>query len=336
MSMDITVVIPAFNAGSTINRALSSIARQTVRPAQVIVINDGSSDNTAEAVEAHEIQRLLPVQLITILNSGVSSARNIGIRAARNNYIALLDADDEFCPDHLEVMGEAIRVRPDAVVYWSGIERIFDNESAVCQEEIGTLPDFSSITMKHAVEDLGKNCHLIGPSIFTDLIRGNFIPTSSSVIRREIEGNLSLFNEQVRFSEDRLFFLEILGKGAGVFVHQPTVLIHRDGNNTSVTTDSSKSLAHNEKKLHALKYAKLLDSIAVHSNRMHILNKCIVDALRERIYYSSLQGSRATFTAIAFAASVQEFQIGSNAIFIFKNFLRSINTTVKRIWTRPR
>lgn len=96
----VTVVIPYFNGMSTIERALASIERQSVTPAEVIVVNDGSDLENAEFV--HELAKRGHFRVIDQTNGGQGSARNEGIRAAATPFVCLLDQDDFYTPDHIE------------------------------------------------------------------------------------------------------------------------------------------------------------------------------------------------------------------------------------------
>jgi glycosyltransferase involved in cell wall biosynthesis len=106
----ITVVIPAFNRASTIGRALASVSGQTLAAAEVIVVDDGSSDGTATVAGAcgHPGLRLIR----HASNRGAAAARNTGLRAARGDYIALLDSDDEWTPDKLARQLAELREAP--------------------------------------------------------------------------------------------------------------------------------------------------------------------------------------------------------------------------------
>ena len=99
--MRITVVIPLYNKQATIQGALQSIFTQTVQPDEIIVVNDGSTDGSEKVVET--INHPL-IRLIHQPNSGVSAARNLGVREAKGDWIAFLDADDEWKPEFLETI----------------------------------------------------------------------------------------------------------------------------------------------------------------------------------------------------------------------------------------
>jgi glycosyltransferase involved in cell wall biosynthesis len=96
--MKISVVIPLYNKRDTVLRALNSVLMQTVRPFEVIVVDDGSTDGSGEVVTGFKNR---DIRLIAQTNAGVSSARNRGIAEAEGDWIAFLDADDEWLPDFL-------------------------------------------------------------------------------------------------------------------------------------------------------------------------------------------------------------------------------------------
>ncbi|MGH8246665.1 MAG: glycosyltransferase family 2 protein [Gammaproteobacteria bacterium] len=93
----ISVIIPAFNRGHTLQRALNSVHAQTRCADEIFVVDDGSTDNTAEV-----LMRYPRVQCIRLENRGVSAARNAGIRAATGDWLAFLDSDDEWRQRKLE------------------------------------------------------------------------------------------------------------------------------------------------------------------------------------------------------------------------------------------
>ncbi len=100
-----TVIIPAYNAEKYINRSVESVLKQSFPDFEIIVVNDGSKDNTLECVKVITDSRL---RVINQPNQGVSVARNTGIRQAKGDYICFLDADDEYLPSHLEKLSELI------------------------------------------------------------------------------------------------------------------------------------------------------------------------------------------------------------------------------------
>jgi glycosyltransferase involved in cell wall biosynthesis len=118
---DVCALVPAHNSAQTIERTLSSVAGQRLRPAKTIVVDDGSSDDTAEIAERSgaETLRLSP-------GRGAAAARNAGLRAAATPFCAFLDADDAWEPDHLGVLQAASEAHPDCVLWFSGSTRETD------------------------------------------------------------------------------------------------------------------------------------------------------------------------------------------------------------------
>ena len=106
--MTITVVIPAYNSEKYIARAIDSVLTQTHKPDEIIVVDDGSTDNTSEIARKYEPS----VKLIQQQNTGASVARNTGIEAATSEWIAFLDADDEWLPEKLKLQTEHLKRNP--------------------------------------------------------------------------------------------------------------------------------------------------------------------------------------------------------------------------------
>jgi len=106
----ISVVIPAYQAVPYISDTIRSVQSQTLPANEIIVVDDGSRDETDRGAES------LDARVIRQVNNGVASARNVGIRAARNEWIALIDADDLWETDKLELQWKASKLCPEAAV----------------------------------------------------------------------------------------------------------------------------------------------------------------------------------------------------------------------------
>src|SRR5277367_594854 len=121
--VDFSVIIPAYNVSGIIGRAIRSAAAQTFSPLEILVIDDCSTDETIEVVRA--LGREIPSLrlLSTPANGGPSAARNVGLRAAKADWIGLLDADDAWKPGRLERLWEVARATSadlvaDDLVMW--------------------------------------------------------------------------------------------------------------------------------------------------------------------------------------------------------------------------
>jgi glycosyltransferase involved in cell wall biosynthesis len=111
----VSVIIPTFNRGYIITEAIESVFSQTYKNYEIIVVDDGSSDNTREILEPHMDRILYFYQE----NGGQSSARNLGIKNSRGKYIAFLDADDVWMPEKLEIQIEELENKPNIGMVYS-------------------------------------------------------------------------------------------------------------------------------------------------------------------------------------------------------------------------
>jgi hypothetical protein len=125
----ISVVIPLFNKGRSVGRAVEAILAQTHTDWELIVVDDGSTDGSAQVVAGYKDPR---IRIIAQSNSGVSAARNTGLAAARSKLVAFLDADDFWDPDHLSDLAQAATLLPDCA-FWSSAYRFVDDNGWVSE-----------------------------------------------------------------------------------------------------------------------------------------------------------------------------------------------------------
>ncbi|ABC91965.1 probable glycosyltransferase protein [Rhizobium etli CFN 42] len=145
----VAVVIPAYNASDYIAQTLQSVIDQTHEALEIIVVNDGSTDETASicrrfaAVDAR-------IQLLSTENRGVAAARNAGIEASKADYIAFLDADDLWHPTYVEKMLTALHPLPDGWGAVYALHRLVDSEG-YCTKSGSSLNARGSILIRHLV-----------------------------------------------------------------------------------------------------------------------------------------------------------------------------------------
>jgi glycosyltransferase involved in cell wall biosynthesis len=120
-SVRFSVVIPLYNKAESVSRTLASITQQRLAPAEIIVIDDGSTDGSADKVMALNIPHLT---LVKQKNQGVSAARNYGVSLANNELIAFIDADDEWSPFYLEEMSKLIARFPQQSCFASHYQKV--------------------------------------------------------------------------------------------------------------------------------------------------------------------------------------------------------------------
>ena len=118
--MKFSVIIPLYNKAPYVKKALETVCAQTYRDYEIIVINDGSTDNSAVVADEYlKATDGIDYQIISQQNAGVSAARNSGVAASSGDYIAFLDADDWWEPTYLEKMAKLIEDYPEAGLYAS-------------------------------------------------------------------------------------------------------------------------------------------------------------------------------------------------------------------------
>lgn len=119
-----SVIIPLYNKEAEIGRTIRSVLAQTLQPSEIVVVDDGSTDRSREVVES--IRSPL-IRLHIQQNAGSAAARNKAIELSRGEYIAMIDADDEWTPDYLAEMARLIRLYPEAGGYCSGFDIVSDD-----------------------------------------------------------------------------------------------------------------------------------------------------------------------------------------------------------------
>lgn len=183
-----SVVIPCYNCANTIGACIASIIAQTLKPKEVIAIDDGSRDNTLELLLAlqKEYQEEVNIEVIHQENSGPSKARNEGIRKAKCEWIAFLDSDDAWHPQALEV------------ARWSWLQSV--DIALISGKSRDLLP----------LEPLTYNTDQLSIRTipYRELLKRNFFTTSSVVCKKEVLAQF-LFDETQKYSEDYKLWLDI-------------------------------------------------------------------------------------------------------------------------------
>ncbi|MGD8312533.1 MAG: glycosyltransferase, partial [Gammaproteobacteria bacterium] len=174
--MQISVVIPTWNRASRLAQALESVAGQCLAPHEIIVVDDGSTDDTRALVTG----RFGDVHYIYQANGGVSRARNTGIRAATGDWVALLDSDDRWQPAKLERQAAALRQAP---------------ASGICHTD--------EVWIRHGrrVNPMKKHAKR-GGDIYRHCLPRCVISPSAVVLHREVLETTGLFDESLPACED--------------------------------------------------------------------------------------------------------------------------------------
>jgi succinoglycan biosynthesis protein ExoO len=214
--MDFSVIIPAFNVSGIIGRAIRSAAAQTFPPLEILVIDDCSTDNTVEAVQA--LGREIPTLrlLSTPANGGPSAARNVGLREAKADWVALLDSDDAWKPERLKRLSDVASATSadfvaDNLVMWDAVAQAQFKpayfELPEAQKQITLLDMFRA--------DDNFNFSKASFSLMKPICRLKFLT----------EHNLK-YNENLKVGEDFVLFVESLFNGAKIILIREAYYIY--------------------------------------------------------------------------------------------------------------
>lgn len=213
--LTISVVIPAYNQARYLAEAIDSVLAQTHPADEIIVVDDGSTDETAEIARSYgQALRLLQQQ-----NKGLAGARNAGVRVAKGEWIGLLDADDRWRPEFIERVLMAMQREPDADFFTASLHLI-DEEGCPLAARIPVQPG--------RWEDP-----------YRMLLGGSIASAGASVIRRHELDKVGGFDERFRRLEDWDISLSLAREGA-VFVGIPTALVEYRLHGQSLSTDREK------------------------------------------------------------------------------------------------
>lgn len=198
MAPKVSVVIPTYNRAGFLAEAVESALEQTCPADEIIIVDDGSTDHTEQAVARHRGR----LRYIRQKNSGPAAARNHGIRIASGDFVAFLDSDDVWVKNRLEFQISAIAKYPD-LDFLFGLEAKFNIEQ---QFEV------NGIKQQDVWETL-RSIRCIVPEPFNLLLRENFIPTSSVLFRRKCIGTVGFIDESLQQAEDYDFWLRFASLG---------------------------------------------------------------------------------------------------------------------------
>jgi glycosyltransferase involved in cell wall biosynthesis len=173
----VSVVIPCYNHAQYVGDAIDSVLRQTYGPVEIVVVDDGSTDRTGEAVAAFGDR----VRYIRQANRGLSAARNTGIAAARGEYIGVLDADDLYEPDYLATLAGMLDLDTGADAVYGGFRFVDVANNPLPQVGMMVVPP---------------------EQLYGVLMDGNFLMPESILVRRGCYQSVGPFDEALRACED--------------------------------------------------------------------------------------------------------------------------------------
>lgn len=218
----VDIIIPAYNAARHLSSAIDSVIAQSYDDWRIILVNDGSSDATAQIAERFQQQLGPRMLVITQANAGVSAARNTAIRAATGDFLAMLDADDIWLPCRLAESLKSFELRPAAGLSYGLVTRI--SESGELLATFAGNPQNAE----------GR----IAPYIY---MRSIELPCVTVTLRRSCLAETGLFDETMRATEDRDLWLRIAQRYEVAYVPKVIALYRTYANSASADIDGMLS-----------------------------------------------------------------------------------------------
>ena len=211
----VSVVIPNFNNSTFLSDCIESVLKQSYRPIEIVVVDDGSTDNSLQVIR--HIRSLTDVDFAIFANShlGASVARNTGIMNSNGDLIAFLDSDDTWVPEKLEEQVSFLLEQDLDLVYSGGVEFSMDRPKGARFQ-----PEFQGSCYKYFIKYPGKAIFVLG--------------SSSVILRREILSQSGLFDSCFKdFAEDWDFFRRVSRFASAGYVDLDLVNYRRHSSNVS-------------------------------------------------------------------------------------------------------
>lgn len=183
----VSIILPTYNRAHLLSRAIQSVLDQTYQDFELIIVDDGSTDNTEEIVKSFNDERIKYIWQGE--NKGVSAARNTGIKMAKGKYIAFQDSDDEWMPEKLEKQVRAFEAAlPEVGIVYTGFFTVINDK-------------------KRYITSIGVT--LEEGDIFSTLLKGNFIGAPTILIKRECFERVGMFDDLFPPMEDWKLLLKM-------------------------------------------------------------------------------------------------------------------------------
>ena len=289
----VSIIIPTYNRTDLISRAISSVLNQTFKNFEVIIIDDGSTDNTENVVKSFNDSRIKYIK--NKKNVGAAVTRNIGIKAAKGKFIAFQDSDDEWLPEKLKRQVKVLAACQENNVIYTGFWRIKDKKK--------TYIPLSRVKQKEG-------------SIHKELLKGNFISTQTILAKKECFEKVGVFDENLPRFQDWELVLRLSKHYDFKFIDEPLVLCYFTPK--SISTDSDAFLK--AFKIIKEKYFKDLDNKLLAKHYFRIGNSlCLDKKFRQgRSYFiKSIKLNLLNFSLIAFLLSFLGQKYYSNFMDVF-------------------
>lgn len=207
----ISVILPTYNRAKFIARAINSILNQTYTDYEIIVVDDGSVDNTKEILKPY----MGKIEYIYHEHLGASAARNVGIKAAKGEYIAFLDSDDEWLPEKLSIQMSSLA--SDEKIVAHSVNAVFSPRG-----------DRKNTTFEECKFSLKQRSGILENPFFWLLKYHALVAPQTTLCRKKAVLAAGLFDESIPYLEDYEFMCRLALQGNWSFCWDKLVIVHRE------------------------------------------------------------------------------------------------------------
>ncbi len=208
-----SVIIPTYNRWPVLYEAIASVLEQTCRDLELLIIDDGSTDDTRNQVQKLALSPgslwpgttsvHMPIRLLNCDRGGPARARNVGLREARGAFVAFLDSDDLWLPNHLEEAHSLISRQPRPIDFCFA-DTQFSRAAGLRASYVQGKP------IEAAPHERDGHWRIFHHTIYPELVQASTVSTSSAIIRRELLQQLGGFDERLTpFGEDTDLWLRV-------------------------------------------------------------------------------------------------------------------------------
>lgn len=191
----VSVIIPVRNGSTYIAEAIASVLSQSFQDVEIVVINDGSTDGDYDLLASIDPR----ISVLHLAGCGVSTARNLGMRAARGELIAFLDADDVWFPGKLQAQVSYMQAKPEVGVVFGGFLKWEAGTGGVFPPASGLVSDCSAVTRDEEARS---------GWLYSRLLMGLLVGMNTAMVRRSVVDAIGGFNTSLRQAEDYDFWLK--------------------------------------------------------------------------------------------------------------------------------
>lgn len=234
----VSIIVPLYNKAPYVTKALESIASQTFKDWECIIVNDGSTDCSLEVVDAWLKENIDEHWcsigdhwcLITQPNAGVSAARNHGIAESKGEYICFLDADDWWAPTFLEEMMRLVEQYPDAGIYGCDYYRVKNGKLLTYPKHASGYINYYKVYVRSGAMPLHPDGVLVPRKVLMEI--GDSLT------------GIGVFPTNVRMGEDFLFFMKIVTRYKVAYLNKQLVYFYQDADAANRATAKLHNPSH--------------------------------------------------------------------------------------------